>query len=163
MLAYEQVAVLEEVADLALDPLLAAGGTPRRLRAGAAPRQLRGAGRQALALLGHGREDRLGDLAEDVERAELMGHVAEDRGDRLGVERRAVGRDPLEGQPARRQGRVEVAKERLDVLVVRGAAQDLVGSRLKVRLSTIERMQNGPSYSSSAAMKPEKSERAQSR
>src|SRR3954449_3235223 len=36
-------------------------------------------------------------------------------------------------------------------------------SRLKVRLSTIERMQNGPSYSSSAAMYPEKSDRAQSR
>src|SRR6478672_1286423 len=36
-------------------------------------------------------------------------------------------------------------------------------SRLKVRLSTIERMQNGPSYNSSAAMYPEKSERAQSR
>src|SRR4051812_10998552 len=36
-------------------------------------------------------------------------------------------------------------------------------SRLKVRSSTIERMQNGPSYSSSAAMYPEKSDRAQSR
>jgi hypothetical protein len=35
--------------------------------------------------------------------------------------------------------------------------------RLKVRLSTIDRMQNGPSYSSSAAMSPEKSASAQSR
>ena len=34
---------------------------------------------------------------------------------------------------------------------------------MKVRLSTIDRTQNGPSYSSSTAMKPEKSERAQSR
>jgi len=32
-----------------------------------------------------------------------------------------------------------------------------------VWLSTIDRMQNGPSYNSSAAMKPEQSERAQSR
>ena len=34
---------------------------------------------------------------------------------------------------------------------------------MKVRLSTIERMQKGPSYSSSTAMKPEKSDSAQSR
>jgi hypothetical protein len=31
-----------------------------------------------------------------VERTKLMGHSAEDRGDRLGVQRRAVGGDPLE-------------------------------------------------------------------
>ena len=63
----EQVAVLEQLADLPLDPLLAPGGTLRRLRAGTAPRQLGSAGRQALAHLGHGGEDRLGHLAKDVE------------------------------------------------------------------------------------------------
>ena len=70
-----------------------------------APRQLRRGGGQPLALLGHGREDRLGHLAKDVEGAELMRDLTEDRGDRLGIQRRAVGRDPLEGQPARRRGR----------------------------------------------------------
>src|SRR5512135_1188692 len=92
-----------------------------------------------------------------------MGHVAEDRGDRLGVQGRAVGGDPLDGQPTRLQGRVETAEEGLDVLGRRGAVQDVVGEPLVGAVSTIERMQNGPSYSSSAAMKPEKSESAQSR
>ncbi len=115
MVPDEQVAVLEQVTDLALDPLLAAGGSLRRLGGGAAPWQLGSTGRQGLAQLGHGREDRLVHVVKDVECAELMRHVAEDRGDRLGVQRRAVGRDPLERQSTRLQGRVEAAKERLDV------------------------------------------------
>ena len=47
--------------------------------------------------------------------------------------------------------------------LVRSRSRTLEASRLKVRLSTIERMQKGPSDSSSAAMKPEKSDSAQSR
>jgi hypothetical protein len=59
-----------------------------------------------------------------------MGDVAEDRRDRLGVQRRAVGGDPADGQPARLQGRLEAAEERLDVLGGRGASQDVVGEPL---------------------------------
>ena len=114
----EQVTVLEQTADLLLDPLLATGGTPGDLRGGTAPPQLGSRGRQALAQLGHGTEDRLGDFLEDVEGAKLMRHFTEDRGDRLGIQRRAVGRDPLEGQAARLQGSVESAEEGLDVLGV---------------------------------------------
>ena len=47
---------------------------------------------------------------------------------------------------------MEAAEERLDVLAGRVVIEDLVESRLNVRLSTIERIQKGPSYSSSAAM-----------
>jgi hypothetical protein len=62
--------------------------------------------------------------------ADLMGDVAEDRDDRLGVQGRAVGGDPLDAQPPRVQVRLEAAEERLDVLGVRGAAQDVVGEPL---------------------------------
>ena len=91
------MAVLDEVADLQLDPLLAPGGMLGGLRGGAAPRQLGDAPRQALAHLGHGGEDRL-DHAQDVEHADLVRSFTEDCDDRLGVQRRAVGRDPLEDQ-----------------------------------------------------------------
>ena len=98
----EQVTVLEEVADFPLDSLLAPGRVLCRLGGlGPAPRQLGGSGGQPLALLGEGREDRLGHFAEDVEGTELVRDFTEDRGDRLGIQRRTVGRDPLEGQSAR--------------------------------------------------------------
>ena len=69
--------------------------------------------------------------SDGVERAELMGHIAEDCGDRLGVQRRAVGRDPLEDQAARLQGGPEAAEERLDIAVGRVVAEDLVGEPLE--------------------------------
>ena len=131
MMSHEQVAVLEQIADLAFDPLLASGGESRRLRGGTTSRQLRGLARQALAQFGHGTEHRLGDFLEDVECAELVRNLAEDGGDRLGIQRRAVGRDPLEGQAARLQGRVESAEERLDVLVGRVVIEDLVEEPLE--------------------------------
>jgi hypothetical protein len=127
----EQVTVLEQITDLLLDPLLATGGTPGGLRSGTAPPQLGGVGRQAVAQPGHGTEDRLGDFLEDVECAELMRHVAEDRGDRLGIERRAVGGDPLEDQSSRLQRGVEAAEERLDVHVGRVVVEDLIDEPLE--------------------------------
>jgi len=127
----EQVAVLEQVADLLLDPLLAPGGTTRRLRARTAAWQLGSTGRQILAQFGHGREDRLGHFFENMERAKLMRHIAEDRGDRFGVQRRAVGCDPLEAQPARVQGGMEAAEERFNVAVGGIVVEDLVGEPLE--------------------------------
>src|SRR5262249_62249655 len=88
---HDQVAMREQVPDFLLDPLLAPGGAARGLRAGTAPGELRGAGREPLALLSHGREDGLCDFAKDVECANLMGDVAEDRRGRLGVQGRAIG------------------------------------------------------------------------
>ncbi len=128
----EQVAVVEQLADLPLDRLLAPGRMlvrpwwPRP-----APRQLRRRGGQPLALLGHGREDRLGHFAKDMEGTELMRDLAEDRGDRLGIQRRAVGRDPRDGQPAGREGGLEPAEEGRDVRVVGVVIEDLVGEPLE--------------------------------
>ena len=99
----------------------------RRLRRGTTPRQLGGTGRQVLAELGHGREDRLGHFFEDMECTKLMRHIAEDCGDRLRIKRRAVGGDPLEDQTVRLQGGLEAAEERFDVLVGGVVIEDLVG------------------------------------
>ena len=103
----------------------------RRAARGAAPRQLGDASRQALAHLGHGGEDRLDQRAQDVERADLVRSCTADRGDRLGVQRRAVGRDPLEDQATSLKGLVEAAEERLDVALTRVAAEDLVAKPLE--------------------------------
>ena len=128
----EQIAVLKQLADLALDRLLAAGRTPGGLvGTRPAPRQLRCRGGQPLALLCHGREDRLGQFAKDMEGADLMRDLAEDLGDRLGIQRRAVGRNPTDGQPAGIEGLMEAAEERRDVLVGRVVVEDLVGQPLE--------------------------------
>ena len=58
--------------------------------------------------------------------ADLMRHRTEDCGDRLGVQRRAVGRDPLDGQPACLQGLAEAAEECLNIDWGRVAVQDVV-------------------------------------
>ena len=131
MVSHEEIAVLEQRTDLPRDPLLVAGGLLCRLRAGTATRQLGGARRQVLAELGHRAEDRLGHFLEDVEGAELMRHLTEDRGDRLGIQRRAVGRDPLEGQPPCRQAGLKTAKERLDIDVGRVVVENLIEQPLE--------------------------------
>jgi hypothetical protein len=69
--------------------------------------------------------------SDGVECAELMRHLAEDRGDRPGIERRAVGGDPLEDQFSRLQSGVEAAEEGLDVLVSRVVVEDLIGEPLE--------------------------------
>lgn len=127
----EEVAVLEQLTDLPHDPLLAPGGLPCRLRAGTATRRLGGLGRQVLAELGHRAEDRLGHFLEDVECAELMRHLTEDRGDRLGIQRRAIGRDPLEAQAACLEGGLEATEERLDVAVGRVVVENLIEEPLE--------------------------------
>ena len=127
----EQVPVREQLTHLLLEPLLAPSGTLGRLRAGTAPRQFGGAGRQTLAFLGHGREDCLVHLVQDVELADLMRHRTEDCGDRLGVQRRAVGRDTLDGQPACLQCLAEAAEECLNVDLGRVAVQDVVEQPLE--------------------------------
>ncbi|MEJ7640303.1 MAG: recombinase family protein [Singulisphaera sp.] len=69
--------------------------------------------------------------SDGVEGAKLMRHFTENGGDRPGIERRAVGRDPLEGKAPRLQGRVESAQERLDVRVGRVVIEDLVDEPLE--------------------------------
>ena len=56
-----------------------------------------------------------------------MRDLAEDLGNRPGIQLRAVGRDPLEDQPACPEGPMEPAEEGRDVLVGRVVIEDLVG------------------------------------
>ena len=81
----EEVAVLEQLTDLERKPFLAACRLLRGLGGGTTLWQLGSVGRQGLAQLGHGREDGLVQLAQDVERTDLMGYVTKDGRDRLWV------------------------------------------------------------------------------
>jgi hypothetical protein len=62
-----------------------------------------------------------------VERADLVRDLTEDHGDRRRIQRRTVGRDPLEGQTPRRQRPVEVAEQPHDIGVGRVVIEDAVG------------------------------------
>ena len=46
-----------------------------------------------------------------------MGHLAKDCADRIGIESRAIGRDPLECQVARIESRLQTPKKRFDIPV----------------------------------------------
>jgi hypothetical protein len=66
-----------------------------------------------------------------MEGADLVRDLTEDPGDRLGIQRRAVGRDPTDGQSAGLEGGPEPAEERRDVLVGRVVVEDLVRQSLE--------------------------------
>jgi hypothetical protein len=131
MVLHEQVAVLEQITDLPLDPLLPPRRTPRLFRTGATLSQLGLLRRELLAHLGDGTEDRLGQLGQDVEFTDLMRHVTEDLDDRGRIERRAIRRDPAQGQPALVQCGAEAAEEVGDVILVGVVIEDAVGEPLE--------------------------------
>ena len=84
------------------------------------------AGGQVFAHLGHGPQDRLGQFFDDVEFADLVGHVAEHRPQRLGIQGRAIGGDAVQRQAAQPQGHPEAVEERRDVLVIGIVIEHLV-------------------------------------
>jgi len=84
----KQKAPLDQGTDLLVHLLTFAGQAARRLIFGrrATPFQLGLGVGQAAAFSRHGAEDALGEFLEDMERANLMRHVAKDRADRLRIE-----------------------------------------------------------------------------
>jgi hypothetical protein len=66
-----------------------------------------------------------------VELADLVRDVLEDLGDRDRVERRAIGRDPPQGQSTLIQRRLEAAEEVGDVVLVGVVVEDAVGESLE--------------------------------
>jgi hypothetical protein len=105
---------------------------PFRFRRDGTPAgELRLLRRQALAGLSDGTEDRLVQVREDVEPANLMVDGAEDLGNRLRIQLRAVGGDPAKGQPAAGQGRPEAAEESPDIPLGRVVVEDLVAQPLE--------------------------------
>ena len=96
----EQEAILEQITDFLLDAFAFACQSARLFvfgRRSAALQLGLGLG-QALTLFGHRFQDPFGQFLDDMEGTKLMGHLAKDLADRLGIERRAIGRDPLERQ-----------------------------------------------------------------
>src|SRR5437899_6224404 len=69
------------------------------------------------ALFGHCSQDPLRQLLEDMEGTNLMRHLAKDRADRLGRERRTIRRDALECQVTILQGRFHTPPKGRDVVM----------------------------------------------
>src|SRR6202050_3102064 len=118
--------MLEEIGNLLLQtfalPNGFLGGFARR------PPTLQGwfAGCQTFAYLGYGTQDRLGEFLDDVELADLVRNSAENRAQRLRIQRRRIGGDPTQRQAALLQMRLETPQERGDVFVVRIVVEHMV-------------------------------------
>jgi hypothetical protein len=72
-------------------------------------------------------QNRLGNILEDVELTDLMGHVRPQLMERPGVQLRAVGSDTSDGQATRVQPGLEVRQEAADVVPGRVVFQDPEG------------------------------------
>jgi hypothetical protein len=80
---------------------------------------------QPLSRFGHSAKHGLGQVGQDVEFADLVGHAGEDRGQRLRIQGRAVGGHPQEAQPSPIQFPLEPNQEALDVPISGVVFQDL--------------------------------------
>ena len=123
---HEQVAMLKQVSNLLFDLLpvpgrLAGGG---RTRTPAAKLGFRGG--QLLADLGARVQHRLRQFLDDMKLAELVGNIAKDPGNWLGIQGRTVGRDASQHQFVPLECRLERAEESLDVRVGRIVVQHFV-------------------------------------
>ena len=123
--------MLEQVPDLPPQALPLAGLPLRRRRAGPPAGELRLLRRQVLADLSDGAEDGLVQLGQDVEATNLVLDRAQDLGTGLRIQIRTVGGDPVEGQPAARQGPLEPPEERPDIPVSRVVVENLVAQPLE--------------------------------
>jgi len=124
----KQNPILEQVADFLLNRFVgarrAAGRFVGRRRSPALQLEL-GLG-QAVALFGYRFQDPLSELLDDMEGTQLMGHFTKDRADRFGIERRAIGRDPLEFQVALLQGGPQTPKKCFDIVMSGIVIEDLI-------------------------------------
>ena len=128
----EQVTVVEQVRDLLLDPFLALGcllgvlGRP-------SPAQVRHCGLQLLAYFGHRAKHGFGQFLDYVEFADLMLHViAEYSCNGHRIQRRSIGCDALQRQPAGIQFLPEMSKEPDDVIVRGIVIEHLADKALEV-------------------------------
>jgi hypothetical protein len=110
--------MLEQVRDFLLQPFSLAGSSLVRSRRRSAPFGGGLLGRQLLADLGHGTQDRLRQFLDDVEFTDLVRNSGKHQAQRLGIERRGIGRDTLQRQVALLQDGLEATQEGDDVLVL---------------------------------------------
>src|SRR5450631_4005971 len=104
--------MLEEVGDLLLQTFTLPNGFLGSCARRSPPLQGWFAGFQTFAHLGYGTQDRLGEFLDDVEFADLVRDLAENRAQRLRIQRRGIGRDPTQRQAALLQMRLEAPQER---------------------------------------------------
>lgn len=126
VMPHAEVAMIEEVADFAVQLLPSACGLFGCLRARSAARQDRLLGGQLFAHLGGGPQHGLGQFLEDVELTKLMPDRPANLGNRLGIEARSVGRDRLGLQATLLQNGSKTLEERHDVGVGGIVVQHLV-------------------------------------
>lgn len=123
---HEQVTMLKQIPDLPFDPLAVprclAGSDRRRTPA----TELGFRGGQLPADFGARTQNRFSRLLDDMKFAELVGNIAKDLGNRLGIQGRAVGRDASQHQFVPLECRLERAEESLDVRVGRIVIQHFV-------------------------------------
>ena len=122
----EEIAMPEKIRNLCLQAFLLQGCFAVRRGRRAPSLQFRLLAFQVLAHLRHSMDDGLVDLLDDMELADLMRNIAEDRGNRLGVQRGAVAGDAQQRQTARRQSPLEAPEKPLDVPVRGVAVEHLV-------------------------------------
>jgi len=125
------MAMFEEIGNFLLQSLTAAPQPLGRCRGGSATLADWLADGQLLAHLGHGPHDGLGQFLQDMEFADLVGHVAEDAPQRLRIQGRAIGGDALELQAAQPQGHPEAVEERPDVRVLGVVSEHLIKQPLE--------------------------------
>jgi hypothetical protein len=108
--------------------------------------------RQALALAGYRLHHGFDDILDDMKLAQLMRHPAKDLGEGGRIEGRTIGGHAPQCQVTHCQGRLQPLQKGPDIIVGGIVIQDVIEDALvERRLSTADRMQKGPSYSSSAA------------
>jgi hypothetical protein len=84
------------------------------------------AGGEVFAHLGHGAQARFGQLFQNMEFADLVGHVAEHRLQGLGIQGRAVRGHAAQRQAAQLHGHPEASQEGGNVPMIRRVLQHLL-------------------------------------
>jgi hypothetical protein len=118
--------MLKQVSHFLIDPLAASGCAAGRGRRRTPATELRFGGGQLLADFGYRTQYRLRQFLQDVKLAELVWHIPENLRNRLGIQRRTVGRDALKRQSALVECRLKRAEETFDVGACGIVIQNLV-------------------------------------
>lgn len=121
----EQVAVDEQIGDSLFESFLAGHQLSGGAR-GLAAAEFRSRGLLLSPHLRHRLQDAPVDLGDDVELADLVRDCPRHLGDGRGIQRRAIGRDGLEGQAAGGQDLLESGEERRDVFLRRIVVEKFV-------------------------------------
>ena len=126
MMLDKEVTVIEEISDLPLEPLLDLCPLGRFPSSRTTSLSCRDTRMDGLPYFCSCPQDRLGQISDDVELADLVRDITEDLQDRLGIESRAVGRDSLEFQTTAIEDPLEATEEPQDICVCRVVIKDFV-------------------------------------